>query len=210
MANEKGPKDVEKIKGWESTSYQDGLADTLIQPNLELVWDTEAILKNLRENPKYVKIEENAEMMWYGWKKVHINLPAVWKFKWFKFDYFVSDGHVKKSDFIKKPELKEKSYSKKDVSRLLQAMNQYMLELQWDSDRNIDYENELNMWENNNKCRCNAWYCLKTITWLDYCYWLSDWYGSTRFGWDCSGGCCGFRYSDFYDNIAGLFLRLSD
>ena len=111
----------------------------------ELIWDTDAILNDLREN--HVKIEKNAEVEWYKWKKVHIDLPAVWNFEWFKFDYFVSNDFVYKKDFEAKSELKKKSYSMNDVSKLLQAMNEYMTELWGKNDGNIDYETELKYWE---------------------------------------------------------------
>lgn len=177
----------------------------------ELIWDTDAILNDLREN--HVKIEKNAEVEWYKWKKVHIDLPAVWNFEWFKFDYFVSNDFVYKKDFEAKSELKKKSYSMNDVSKLLQAMNEYMTELWGKNDGNIDYETELKYWEFE-KYRCTAWDCLKAITWLKYWYWLSDkdvaWIMDSRAVWDCGiVGCCRFnRYNN--DNFAKLFLRLSD
>lgn len=91
---------------------------------------------------KFVNIEENAEVMWYKWKKVHINLPKCWKFEWFKFDCFVSDNYVTQKDFDEKLELEKKSYSMNDVQKLLKAMNEFMAALECDTDWNMEYENE--------------------------------------------------------------------
>lgn len=180
--------------------------------NLE--WDIDAILKNLKEN--HVKIEEDVKMMWYKWKKVYIDLPAVWNFGWFKFDYFVSDDRVINSDLRKKSifnkPLEGKLYSKKEVVELLNAINKYMAELHVKNDWDMDYENELKYGETN-KYWCKAWDYLKTIAWLDAWYWLKDRYTSWkrhfRANLYCNYSDCYFVYST--DNsVAKLFLRLSD
>jgi len=177
----------------------------------KLKGDTNAILKDLKEN--HVKIEKNAEVEWYKWKEVHFSLPAVWNFEWFKFDYFVSNDLIDKKDFEAKSELKKKLYSMNDVSKLLQAMNEYMTELWGENDGNIDYEAELKYWETE-KYRCAAWDCLKAITWLDYVYWLSDkdveWRMNSRVGWDCDDDDCYFSRISYDYYSANLFLRLSD
>ena len=182
-----------------------------------LIWDTDAILKDLKEN--HVTIEDNAEVMWYRWKNVHIELPAVWDFEWFKFDYFVSDDRVYKYIFRNDPELEKKSYSMSDISKLLKAINSYMSELQGKSDKDMDYENDLKMWENLNfifNRRCNAWDCLKAITWLHYWFWLSDrnvaWHGGLHARLDCSDDNCRFYsyYHAYSYNDANLLLKLSD
>ena len=176
-----------------------------------LKWDTDAILKDLRKN--YVKIEENAEMMWYKWKKVHIDLPAVWNFEWFKFDYFVSDKTIKRETFESNPELEKKSYSMKDISKLLQAMDEYMSELQGKNDGERNYENEQKFWETD-VYRCNAWDCLKSITWLNSRYWLSDkniHWKKIRAIWTCiSDGCCFITGDAYFADTAPLLLRLTD
>ena len=175
-----------------------------------LRWDTDAILRDLKEN--HVKIEENAKMMWYKWRKVHIELPAVWNFEWFKFNYFVSNDYVTKWNFEKKSELEEKSYSMSDVSKLLQAMNKYMIELGGKNDGDMDYENKLKFWETETY-RCEAWDCLKAITWLDVWYWMKDkdvaGRQNSRANWGCRDYDCGFSRTA-YDDFANLFLRLSD
>ena len=174
------------------------------------MWNTDAILDDLKEN--YIKIEEDKEIMWYEWKIVHIDLPAIWDFEWFKFDYFVSYKSVAQEDFEKKFELKKKSYSVEDVSELLQAMNSYMKELQGKNDWDMDYENKLRYLRTNTR-RCNVWDCLKYITGLDRLYWLRDmdvaWDTDMCAGWTCHDDNCHFvlYYSTYH---AYLFLRLSD
>jgi hypothetical protein len=185
----------------------------LKQPNPELFWNRNAILSDLDEN--HVTVEEDVEMMWYKWEKVHIDLPAVWNFEWFKFDYFVSYDCVTKKDFEKEPELENKSYSTNDVWNLLKAMNKYMAELGCKTDYwQMDYENVLKYWEKYNTWCCKAWDCLQRITWLKRTCWLSDknmaWRKGSRAVWAFHGDfCCFFdRINDEYK--AYLFLRLSD
>ena len=33
------------------------------------------------------------------WKQIHLNLPTIWDFWWFKFDCFVSSGKISWPDF---------------------------------------------------------------------------------------------------------------
>lgn len=192
---------------WDTATQEDLKEDKWLE---SLRWDRDGILNYLKENPKYIKIEKNAEVMWHKWKKVHINLPKVWNFEWFKFDYFVSDDRVSKRDFEAKPELKKKSYSMNDVSNLLTAMNGFMAALGCETDWDTKYKNDELM----NRYRCGAWDCLKAITWLNKSYWLSNsnvaWIKDSRVKWRCRGGSCNFnRYYDA-NHYANLFLRLSD
>lgn len=176
----------------------------------ELYWDKEKILKNLKEN--YVKVEENVEMMWYKWKNVHINLPAVWEFKWFKFDYFVSNKIIYKKIFESNLELEKKSYSMKEIWGLLKAMNRYMKKMGVETDGDMDYENDLKFW-GTRKFRCDAWDCFKKITWIDFWLWLKDkdvdWKKGSRASWNCRGDLCDFIWIGFDNYYANLFLRLS-
>lgn len=177
----------------------------------ELYWDKEKILENLKEN--CVKVEENVEMMWHKWKKVHINLPKIeWKFEWFKFEYFVSNESVLKKDFESNPELEKKSYSMEEVWGLLKAMNKYMQAMGVETDWDMDYENDLKYWKTDNY-GCDAWDCLKNIAWLDYWYWLKDkdldWVKNSRAEWNCNFDYCDFDRDDSDSHDANLFLRLS-
>lgn len=136
-------------------------------------------------------------------KKVYIDLPAVWNFEWFKFNCFVSNGFVSDIDFErafeKNPEIEEKSYSRNDVSNLLNALNKFMTELGCEKYWNRDYPEDI----------------LNAIIWLYDAYRLSDydviWRMSLRAVLYCDGGLCTCR-ERWYDDIcaAKLFLRLSD
>ena len=143
--------------------------------------------------------------MWYKWKKVHINLPAVWKFKWFKFDYFVSDYKVWRNDF--KPGLWKKLYTINDVSKLLEAMNKYMQAMGVETDWSMDYEERLKSWQRYSESKCKAWDCLKAITWLNDCYRLNHY--PVMIGWYCYSSSCNFDRLDYYSSNY-LFLKLSD
>lgn len=171
----------------------------------------DSIIKDLKEN--HVKIEENVEMMWYKWKEVHIDLPAVWNFKWFKFDYFIADDLVKKVNMDKNTELQKKLYSMKDVSKLLQAMNEYMEELQLENDEDINYEVDLRRREGDCLKKNRAWDCLKAITWLNVWYWLKNkeyWHDDSRVTWVCYGNDCYFGSASYDDFCSNLLLKLSD
>lgn len=168
--------DKEKKSGiWELTENMNGKISEA------LVWNTEAILDDLKKN--HVKVEKNVEMMWYEWKKIHINLPAVWNFKWFKFDCFVSNLPITRKDFEENPEFEKKSYSMDDISKLLYAMNEYMIELQGENDWDMKYEDKLKYWETIYREEiygCKVWDFLKDIVWLNngswwHCVcWLKD------------------------------------
>ena len=186
------------------------------------------ILQELETHVKIVDTVETkkqiwkVEMMWQTWKKVYIDLPPYKNFEWFKFSFFVSDLPRRRDNFDKDPKFREKSYSMKDISKLLQAMNRYMAEheLIQDWDINYDYENELKHWETG-KYYCDAWSCLKHIIWIDddnknKIYWLSDepfsYNGETQpaFVWDCEGKMCHFRKTVSDKERAYFFRRLPD
>lgn len=99
-----------------------------------------------------------------------------------------------------KPELVEQSYSMEDISRLLWAMNRFMIELWLENDWYMNYKEELDIenardlilkqnWqdvENFYTWRCKAWDFFKQITWLKRWYWLKDAI------WFCDPGTCHF------------------
>lgn len=180
---------------------------------LQIFWNKEKILENLK---KSVRVEENVEVMWFEWKNIHINLPAVWKFKWFKFDYFVSDYSCSKAYFEKNSKyenrwFEKRSYSMKEVWELLKAMNKYMQAMGVETDWGMDYENDLKYWEIHNE-KCYAWDCLKNILGLDGCYWLKDKNvrrENSRVEWCCRWESCHFEYHDYDSREAKLFLKLS-
>ena len=175
----------------------------------ELFWDKIAILYFLKKN---VKVEENIKMMWFKWKKVHINLPAVWKFKWFQFEYFVSNCSVNRDDFKKNPQLKKKSYTMQDVWGLLRAMNKYMQSMGVKTDWDMNYEKDLESRKTHNY-RCYAWDYLIYISGLDWKkYWIKNKIitrrGTLYAVWDCDYWC---RFDiPETDYNCYLLLRLSD
>lgn len=201
MTNETGPKNVEKIKWKESISYKDRVADTLIQLNPELFWNRIAILDDLAKN--HVKVEEDVEMMWYKWKRFHIDLPAVGDFKWFKFDWFVSDNMLKREDFMNN-NVRKKLHSKNVVYKILRAMNKYMKTMGVKTDWDVDYKREMGRY-----CYdCIAWDDRTYFTGLDYPYWVID----DEFKsfpvvdiWDCDDECWFHSFGS-----AKLLLKLSD
>ena len=188
---------------------QEANQETPQEKKEKLYWNREAIIKDLKEN--YLK-KYDAEIMWFKWKEVHLTLPAVWNFEWFKLDYFVSNDLVYERAFESNPELEKKSKSMKDIWEILKAVNRYMAELWVETDWDMNYENDLQYWKTERR-GCKAWDCLKDVTGLNRWYWTSD-KGETReknsrIRWNCSDDRCYFnRYSLGLE--AHLFLGLSD
>lgn len=174
-----------------------------------LFWNKEAILNDLKEN--HVQIKENEEMFGYKWKIVHLDLPAVGGFKWFKFDYFVSESSVRKNEFEKDLNLEERSYSMDDIWRLLWAVNEYMKEFGVEAAEIKNQNGYFKYWIRGN-FNFNAWNYLKELLWLNKQYRLSDkniaWKGS-RITWDCSYDDCSFDSYIREYNRNYLFLKLS-
>lgn len=184
------------------TRYNNSIPSKLPQDKIEkLKGKKKLILEDLKKN--YVKIEENVGIYWYGWKKVHIELPAVWNFKWFKFWYFISDFREEGANILVfNDEIKNKLFSSKEIWKLLQAMNCYMAELWVRTDWNMDYENDLRLFRTHSNLyeekKCKVWDCLKEITWLDWMYTLlpdrvDDWAGASRTVRDCRKDRCWFE-----------------
>lgn len=166
----------------------------------------ESIIRDLREN--YVRVENEAEMMWYRWKKVHIQLPAVWDFEWFKFSYFIPTSSIKISDLWQHSELTEKSYSVKEVYELLHAITIYMRESWILIDDSIDYDGYDTY---RDVFRFESWNILKSITGFSELYWLKD--SDSTLADSCAmwinyGG--NSMFSKGGGGIAKLFLKISD
>lgn len=92
----------------------------------KLAWNEDEIFAHLRHE-NYVKIEEDAEMMWYKWRKVCIDLPAVWEFGWYKFECFIWKDLIDEEK-VNQSELNDKCYSRKEIWDFLVAFNRYMHE----------------------------------------------------------------------------------
>ena len=178
MENDKLSQYFEKTPEGYSKVYGRGLSNTLMQVNPELVGNKEAVLKDLKE--KYVKVQPNVEMFWWKWRNISVNLPPVGKFKWFRFECFISDDSMRKEFFdwsLSRDEIgygkygwrekdihlfSDKSYSVKEILDFFKAIKEYMKEywIDIDGDRdydNIDYEN---LW---------------MVRWLDFEAWGIIW-----------------------------------
>lgn len=169
-------------------------------------WNARAIIWDLIWN--HVKINSDQELLWFKWNIVHLTLPAVWKFKWFNFDYFESLEKINKNDFEKNNEYAEKSFTMKDICELLDAIRSYMNELKVKIDCEINYESRLSRNEKNN--RTTAWKYLKEILKLNDMYWLKDCWIKTldsRVVFDLYGIYWGFLSNNGGDLDAYLLLK---
>ena len=107
-------------------------------PNVEkLKWDPEKVIADLKEN--HIKVDENVEMYWFKWKIVHVELPPIWWFKWFNFDYFVSDEVIDLENY-EKMKHNINYHTKRSIWELLNNLSKYMQEFWIDlKDETIDF-----------------------------------------------------------------------
>ena len=187
-------------------------------PDLEKIITNEEnyarIIKDLKKNHNIRA--EKGKMMWHKWKMVHIDLPAVEGFEWYKFDWFFSKDGIEKKDYEANPEYEEKSYSIDDICKMLEALRKYM-SLNWvDIDEHRDYHEDL---KHNNKVKkfSRVWSCIREITWLDldfYRYRLQDknidWENGSRAVWDCQEASYHFRSRPHGTCESNLLLKASD
>jgi hypothetical protein len=142
-----------------------------------IFWDEAKVINDLFET--YIEVEDDVEVYWYKWKYFHVNLPDVWDFNWFKFDFFVSYDNVSQKDFLDSYELRSNSFSLDDFYDILNAFNLYMetywLGFDWDGKWDFDYYSLLKYRESN-KESCRAWIFFKTLFSLTGHYWLANKY----------------------------------
>ena len=129
----------------------------------------DVLLKDLKEN--HVKVEENKEMFWYKWKFVYVSLPAIWNFKWFNFDFFVSDDYMYGYEFDKNPEFAKTSFSKKEISNFLKKFRAYMKERWIEFDRKVDFDTDLIHFTTHVSV---TWCYQGNFTGLNWCYYLKN------------------------------------
>ena len=166
MANETWPQglsdELKLFLEWLSVEQKNELLKILMKEKEErweikeeLIWFEAGVLNDIRKN--YVTIDEDVEMMWYKWRRVHIDLPKVWNVNWFKFDCFILDMECPAEHLDEVPELIDKSYSREEITGLLRALNMYMHAYwvkMWGKYRYVsDFEN----------CFWYAGHCLKEI-----------------------------------------------
>lgn len=99
----------------------------------------QSILAHLKQN--CVEIED-VEMMWIKWKSICIELPAVWKFKWYKFEFFVSNNIISKrgiNNVNMWNMLNDVRFERGEIVDFLLALNEYFNEY-W---VNLDEESHL-------------------------------------------------------------------
>lgn len=140
--------------------------------------DLEKFIRRLvKEREKYIRSKpienwvevEKGFMMWYHWNVVHIDLPAIWKFEWFKFSCFYPYPGTDLLALRNMPQANDNSYSIKELADLLKAINAFMAELHLENDKKVDYE-KMNQ-------SSKALECLIDIAQLEDCghwYWLKD------------------------------------
>lgn len=100
MANEtwlqNGSENLQSMLEWLSDEQKKDLLEILSQQQWKknyweldpvFVWDFEKVLDDITHRMWI----ENIEQYWIKWKRVHINLPAVWDFEWLSCDFFVSN-----------------------------------------------------------------------------------------------------------------------
>ena len=132
----------------------------------------ETVVADLITN--HIKVDENVEMMWYNWKKVIVDLPAIWKFHWYSFRFFVSDDNVSFLDFGRKyfwrrSKLERKSFSSWELDDFKLALFAYIAEFFKNYSYDTKYWNNWKNWVDEND---DVEQVLKKIPWLDSSYWL--------------------------------------
>lgn len=90
-----------------------------------LIWNFVGVMEDLNNNHRTIK--ENSEYMWLKWKELHLTLPAVWKFKWYKFDCFISDSKFR-FDEMNHYNWKYNFYDIDELCKLWDALKAYLEE----------------------------------------------------------------------------------
>lgn len=158
----------------------------------ELIWKEEAIIKDLKENctkfggsrvlKKYKSnfilkwnISEEDLYDWLQWKIIDVHIPTAKNFVWSSSSYFISDSEmlVKKWDFDSEW-FETIACSVEDIIKFLESIRTYMNAYWVKIDENVDYENDLWIW-NDSRHWCMAGIIMKQLLNLkDGTYWLWD------------------------------------
>lgn len=185
--------------------------------NPELICNPTAILEDLQKN--YLKVEFDKELFWVKWRFVHLELPPVWNFKWFKFNCFISKWEsLTPGEFRSNPNFEKRSYSTEEIAQLLKAINEYMKAYLVETDWDIDYNNGLKDWDYEHwKKKSKVWLDLVNYIWLTDCiYWLKDYeidkfWNKKYIWWNCydKNNSCYFNKEDTpFWFFAHLMLKL--
>jgi len=191
------PEKLEKIKKMISEllrvmwATETQLADVFQDKDIGKV--KKIIIKDLKE--KHIKVEKAIE---FGmeWEKISINLPAKWKFEWFKFECFKPLEGFYWDKLEWNQDLVENLCSMKDISSLLKSLNNYMREYWVSMDENVNFDKDLQFWNHEVKDTSTR-RCLHTIMpKYEGEYWLKDedvgWEKGVRATWYSDGLSCFF------------------
>lgn len=96
-----------------------------------LIWNYNGVMEDLQHN--HITIKENSEYMWLKWIELHFTLPAVWKFKWYKFDCFISDSTFR-FDEMDRYNWRYNFYDINELCELWDALKTYLEEYKIDID----------------------------------------------------------------------------
>ncbi len=172
---------LKSLQTWESYSLKEELVwkeDLLVNELKDHCTKIETgkvlVKKNWKFTIKNVKNKEDL-LSWLQWKIVHIRIPAVWNFKWFDFDFFVSESDIwiDRFDFDNQ-KCDKVAYSMEDFSKILDAIRGFLSEYWVNIDQDMDYNTDLREREEK-KRGCKSGDALRKIIWLkDGVYRLSD------------------------------------
>jgi hypothetical protein len=158
----------------------------------ELIWKEDAIIKDLKENcvrpwgdrllkkskGKFIlkwEVKKKDPYDWLKWRIIEVGIPTVENFIWSSSSYFISDSEiwVQKWDF-ESGWFETIACSVEDVTKFLESIRTYFGVYWVKIDENIDYENDLWIW-NDTRHWCLAGTIMKQLLNLrDGTYWLWD------------------------------------
>ena len=158
----------------------------------ELIWKEDAIIKDLKETcvrpwgdrllkknkGKFIlkwEVKKKDPYDWLKWRIIEVGIPTVENFIWSISYYFISDSEVwvTKWDFDS-AWFETIACSVEDVTKLLESIRTYMGAYWVKIDENVDYENDLWIW-NDTRHWCVAGTIMKQLLNLkDGTYWLWD------------------------------------
>ena len=216
---------INSIYWWLTDQKKDELFEMLKQDkeNREKAKDIKLnkIISDIKEN--HVKIEDWIKMLWCTWKKIHVDLPAIWNFKGYNFDFFLSNESRKENDL--NPELTENSFSMNEITKILKELNSYLYENWIELDNWVDFNKQMRFRENEHIIKKDwikfwnyenmsnkTWEILKKITGLNWMYWLKDKQGpnwkTTQVGWFSHHNYCFFNNMWMWN--APLLLKVNN
>jgi len=130
-----------------------------------LIWNYTGVMEDLENN--HTIIESYSEYMWLKWKQLHLTLPAVWKFKWYKFDCFISDSEFS-FDEMDNYKWQYNFYDIDELCELWKALKAYLEEYKINIDtisNVIDIKTDIK--EKNILTTTKIWSSIRKILWED-------------------------------------------